>query len=135
MTFLRRLMTFAALAGMASLSLASCGQAQPTVCAQAEELQGSVRQLQDTNLREQGLGSLTTALTQVSTELNELTAEASNQFTPQIAAVRSAVDQVQAQLTAAKTDPSAAAIGQVGVALGGLQNSVEDRGNGIAATC
>lgn len=134
MTSLRRLMAFAAVAGLAPLSLASCSQ-QPAVCAQAEKLRTSVRQLQDTSLREEGLGSLTAALTQVITELSDVNATASTQFTPQTDAVKSSLDQVQAQVSAAKADPSAAAIGQVGVALGELQTSVEDLWNGLSGIC
>lgn len=135
MTFMRRLTTFAALAGIASLSLTSCGMTQPPLCVQAAELRQAVRQLQDASVSEDGLGSLTIAVTQVRTEFDQFRTAAKNQFAPQVNAVTSSMDQLQAKVFTAKADPSAAALGQVGVALGGLQTSVEDLWQGLSGTC
>lgn len=123
-----------ALLGVVVLTVASCGQ-QPAVCTEAEELRASVRQLQNTSLRENGLGSLTTSLTEVRTQLSQFTAAAKDHFKPQTDAVRAAVDQVQGSAAAAKATPSAPAFGQVGVSLGSLQSAVENLANAVRSTC
>jgi hypothetical protein len=130
-----RLTAATVLVGVATLNIASCGQEKPAVCTGADELRASVRQLQNTNISENGLGSLTTALTQVRTELNQFSPTARTQFAPQLDEIRSAVDQTQGAVSTARADPSAAALGQVRVTLGGVQTAVDEFETAVKDTC
>lgn len=110
---------------------AACSQSKSAACTQVDALRSSIKQLQKTSLSENGMGSLSLALSDVRNELKRLTEEASTQFQPQIDAVRTAVDQVEQRVSEAKAAPSAQAFGQVGVALGGAQTAVQDLGQAL----
>jgi hypothetical protein len=114
---------------------AACSQSRPPVCTQVDAVRSSIKEFQKTSLSENGMGSLSTALSAVRNELNRLSEEASAQFQPQIDAVRTAVDQVQQRVSEAKAAPSAQAFGQVGVALGGVQTAAKDLGQAFKDTC
>ncbi|HEY6797099.1 MAG TPA: hypothetical protein VI248_20695 [Kineosporiaceae bacterium] len=130
-----RRQTASALVVLAMSATAACSQNKPAVCTQVDAVQSSTKQLQRTSLSENGIGSLSTALADVRNQLKRLQEEASTQFQPQIAAVRTATDQVQQRVSEAKAAPSAQAFGQVGVALGGLQTAVQDLTQAFKNTC
>lgn len=120
---------------MLILSLTSCGRDEPAVCAQADQVQQSMRQLQNTNISENGLSSLTSTLTQMRAQLSQLSSEAKDQFSPQIEGVKSAMNQLQGAASAAIADPSAENFGPVRTALNDLRTQMDALETAVKGTC
>jgi uncharacterized phage infection (PIP) family protein YhgE len=125
--------TVAVTAGV--LSLSGCSTDQSPVCDSLEAVETSLAHIRTATVGENGLSQLQADLTTMKTNLSQLAADARAQFAPQVAAVRSTVNQLSTSAAAAKSDPDAGNLGAVGDAVSALRSSVHELRDAMSATC
>jgi hypothetical protein len=89
-------------------------------------------------LAEVGAGALDTITTELATiqsTLRELGTDASEQYAPEVDAVRSEVSDLRASVVAATADPTSASLAAVRDDVRALGTAVGNLGDAIAATC
>lgn len=121
---------------MASLTVAGCGENEsPAVCSDVEALQASIADVTDLELDRGALATLRDHLTQMQSELRQLTEDARDEYASEIDAVDQAAASVSSSLEAATTSPSAQAVADVGVAVRAMGTSVSALVSAVRSTC
>jgi hypothetical protein len=113
----------------------SSGTDQPAVCDSLEAVRLSVDHLQDTNVSENGLSALKSNLNTLKVDLDQLVADAKTQFGSQTDGVRSALQQLEASVEAARSDPSVTTFADVRTALTGVGDATRSLGETMSETC
>jgi hypothetical protein len=119
----------------ATLGAGACSTDKPPVYADLAAVQNSADRIRNTNVSENGVSQLKTDLTQLKLDLVQLAGDANTAFAAEIEAVRSAVTQFSAGVTAARTSPDTANLAAVRVSMNTLQASVQSLGAAASGTC
>ncbi len=120
---------------IAASGLAACGGDKPAVCDDVDALQASVGNLKDVQVSENGLNALSTDLTQIRKDLQQLGTSAKAEFGDDASKVDSAVKGLQSSVSAAKSAPSASTLSAVGTAIKGVQSSLSALQDAVSETC
>jgi hypothetical protein len=120
---------------MAAGGLAACGGDQPAVCDAVDSLQASVDNLKDVQLSENGVNALTSALTQVKQDLQQVGTDAKAEFGDDVSTIEAAVTSLQSSVAAAKSGPTAATLAAVGTAIEGVGTSLAALQDAVSGTC
>jgi hypothetical protein len=120
---------------IAASGLTACGGDKPPVCDDVDALQSSVDNLKDVQVSENGLNALSSDLTQIKGDLQQLTTDAKAEFGDDVSKVDSAVKGLQSSVTAAKSAPSASSLSAVGTAVKGVQSSLSALQDAVSGTC
>lgn len=124
----------AAVLVMAGLA-AGCGSSKPDYCKAGDQLKTSVQNLGNVDVANNGLDSLTTALSSVKSDASTFATEAKSEYAPQTTALQqsltgldTAVKAAQGQpLTAASTQAITSSLTQVKTAATDLQNAISGK--------
>lgn len=124
------------LAGVALLASAvtGCGDT-PDVCEDVDALQESADNLRNVEVGAGALDTITTELATIQSTLRELGTDASEQYAPEVDAVRSEVSDLRASVVAATADPSSTSLAAVRDDVRALGTAVGNLGDAIAETC
>lgn len=114
--------------------LGACSD-QPAVCDDVDALKSSMENIRDAQLGENGLDTVTTQLALMKNSLLAIRGTASSQYPTQVAAVRSAADNLTTAVSAAKADPTASSIAAVAGDISALGSAVNDLGTALKDTC
>ncbi|GAA2716464.1 hypothetical protein [Actinoplanes palleronii] len=120
------------------LGLAGCAAEEPStppVCDSLASVQNTVDHIRNTNVSENGLSALRPYLTQLKDQFNQLYLDAKAQFAPQADALRTAVDQLGADLRAAQGDPSVANLATVRTSVTSVRAGAHTLRDAMASTC
>jgi hypothetical protein len=119
------------LLGAMALGLSSCGQDTPAICDDVDQLRSSVTHLKDIQIDQGALSELSSRLKTIQTDARRLQAEASKQFSGEVAAVKKAGDALATAIDQAMANPSVATltalrpqVTALGTALGNLTDAV-----------
>jgi hypothetical protein len=115
--------------------LTGCGGSTPAYCGAASGLKTSVQNLDKVDVRKNGLGSMKTALDNVSSNANTFISEAKSAFSSQTAALRSSLSDLNAAIKSAVQQPSVAALDAVTAAARQVKDSASAVDTAVAGNC
>ena len=101
----------------------SSSSSAPAYCAAATSLKTSVSNLGDVDVATNGLGSLQTALTSVTTDAQTFATDAKSAFAPQTTALQNSLSSLQSAINSAKSQPSVTAASAVASSVTQVKNS------------
>ena len=114
---------------------AGCSSSTPAYCTAAASLKTSVSDLGNVDVAKNGLGSLQTALTTVTSNAKMFAADAGSAFAPQTTALQNSLSGLQSAINSAKSQPSvtaatavASSVTQVKSSASALQSAVSGSG-------
>ena len=116
---------------------AGCSSSTPAYCTDAANLKTSVSNLGNVDVAKNGLSSLQTALTTVTSNAKMFAADAGSAFAPQTTALQNSLSGLQSAITSAKNQPSltaasasavASSVTQVKSSASALQSAVSASG-------
>ena len=114
---------------------AGCSSSKPTYCTDAANLKTSVSDLGNVDVAKNGLSSLQTALTSVTSDAKTFAADAGSAFAPQTTALQNSLSSLGTAITSAKSQPSvtaatavASSVTQVKSSASALQSAVSASG-------
>ena len=129
------LLAAAVLAPVLSGLAAGCSSSTPAYCTDAANLKTSVSDLGNVDVAKNGLGSLQTALTTVTSNAKMFAADAGSAFAPQTTALQNSLSGLQSAITSAKSQPPlsaasavASSVTQVKSSASALQSAVSGSG-------
>ena len=129
------LVAAAVLAPVLSGLAAGCSSSTPAYCTAAASLKTSVSNLGNVDVAKNGLSSLQTALTSVTSDAKTFAADAGSAFAPQTTALQNSLSGLGAAITSAKSQPSvtaatavASSVTQVKSSASALQSAVSGSG-------
>lgn len=108
---------------------------QSAVCDDLDALRASVNNLQDARIGENALSVISTALTNMESNLEQLSTDASAEYAPQVDEVRSQAATLEASIESAAANPSAAALSEVAEGVRAVGSAVRDLGDAVGGTC
>jgi hypothetical protein len=118
-----------------SVLLTGCGGNTPAYCSAASGLKTSVQDLEKVDVAKNGLGSMKTALDNVSSNANTFISEAKSAYSSQTAALRSSLSDLSAAIKSAVQQPSVAALDAVRAAARQVEDSASALDNAVAGSC
>jgi predicted extracellular nuclease len=130
---MRRAFALAAAVTLA-FSLAGCSD-QPAVCDSVDALQASVDNLGDINLSENGVGAISGSLSQIESDLRQVKADASAEWSDQVDGIEADTDELSTTVETAQEGATAATLGAVGTAVRTLLDDVEALAADVGSTC
>ena len=129
------LLAAAVLAPVLSGLAAGCSSSAPAYCTDAANLKTSVSDLGNVDVAKNGLSSLQTALTSVTSNAKMFAADAGSAFAPQTTALQNSLSGLGTAITSAKSQPSvtaatavASSVTQVKSSASALQSAVSASG-------
>jgi hypothetical protein len=129
------LVAAAVLAPVLSGLAAGCSSSAPAYCTDAANLKTSVSDLGNVDVAKNGLGSLQTALTSVTSDAKMFATDAGSAFAPQTTALQNSLSGLQSAITSAKSQPPlsaasavASSVTQVKSSASALQSAVSGSG-------
>ncbi len=131
-----RLLLAAAVSALVLSGLAAgCSSNTPAYCTAAANLKTSVNNLGHVDVAKNGLGSLQTALTSVTSNAHTFAADAKSAFAPQTTALQNSLSGLGSAIKSAKSQPSltaasavASSVTQVKSSASALQSAVSGSG-------
>jgi hypothetical protein len=130
---MRRAFALAAAVTLA-FSLAGCSD-QAAVCDSVDALQASVDNLGDINLSENGVGAISGSLSQIESDLRQVKADASAEWSDQVDGIEADTDELSTTVETAQEGATAATLGAVGTAVRTLLDDVEALAADVGSTC
>lgn len=114
---------------------AHTGTPTPAVCQHLDALRASMKKLQEVKIGENALAALSAELNTMQSELKQLPASASSQYSTEVKAVKTAAAALDSSIKAATTSPSPAAIAAVGDDVGALGAAMRTLSDAVGDTC
>jgi hypothetical protein len=114
---------------------AGCSSSKPAYCTAAGQLKTSVQNLDHVDVAKNGLSSLQTALSSVSTNAKTLASEAKSAFAPQITALHNSLSGLDTAIKAAKGQPPLSAAESVASSFTQVKSSASDLVNAASGKC
>lgn len=117
--------------------LTSCGGSeQPAVCDDVDALRTSLTSLQAFNITDTNvLADLRVVLDQIRTEVDQLAADASEEYSTEIDAVKTSTDDLEASAEAAVADPTQAALKTLADDVRNFSTSFKDLRAAVGDAC
>jgi hypothetical protein len=125
----------AAAAVLAPLAAGACSSDKPAVCDSFAAVQNSIEHIRNANVAENGLSQLTTELSQLKPDVEQLYIDAKAQYAAEIESLRAAANQFSASLTTARAAPDARNLASTRTSLTALQDSARRFADAISGTC
>lgn len=93
--------------------LASCGSSKPSYCSSLSNLQSSIKALPSTNVVQNGLSGLKSAVAKIQSNAQAVVNDAKSGFPDETSAIKSSVDTLSATVKQAANPPSPATLAQI----------------------
>lgn len=119
----------------ASSASSASSSSATAVCRDAKDLRTEVDKLTSTELGQGTLTELSKELAGVRDSVQQLAADASDQYATQVDALKSAADSLESSLQDVTASPSAAGLQAVGTAIGKLGDATQELGTALSDTC
>ena len=130
----RLLVGAAVLAPVLSGLAAGCSSSTPAYCTAAASLKTSVSNLGNVDVAKNGLGSLQTALTSVTSDAKTFAADAKSAFAPQTTALQNSLSGLESAVKSAKSQPSLTAASAVGSSVTQVKSSASALQSAVSAS-
>jgi hypothetical protein len=126
---------FPAVVLVASGLATGCGSSKPAYCTAGDQLKTSVQNLGNVDVAKNGLNSLQTALSSVTSDAKTFAGEAKSTFAPQTTALNTALSGLKTAITSAKSQPSLTAASAVASAVTQVKNSATALQSAVSGKC
>ena len=113
---------------------AGCSSSKPAYCTDAANLKTSVSNLGNVDVAKNGLSSLQTALTSVTSDAKTFAADAKSAFAPQTTALRNSLSGLESAVRSAKSQPSLTAASAVGSSVTQVKTSASALQSAVSAS-
>jgi hypothetical protein len=134
MTRARR--TAASILCLVSLSWgATACSGQSAVCDDIDSINASVQNLKEARIGENGLTVVQTELPKIQSDLTQLRADASTQYSSEINLVESHARALRSSVASASADPSMGAFAKVADGIQAVRSATRDLGDAVAGSC
>ena len=94
-------------------ALAGCGSSKPSYCTNVDNLKTSVKALPSTSVVQNGLSSLESAVTKVTTNTQKVVSSAKSDFPNETTALKNSVNTLSTTVTQAASSPSVSTLSQI----------------------
>jgi hypothetical protein len=122
--------------GLAACSSDDGGESStPDVCASADAFRGSLGELRDVQVVQEGTDALDSAWTTVDDAWTQLAADAKAEYGDQVDGVQAAADDVRAALDDAQDQRSAQTLGSAATAVGTFLQDADALADEVDSTC
>ncbi len=126
---------FAAALVTGAALLTGCSSGTPAVCTDIANLKASVQSLKDTNIKADGLSSVSDDLTKIKQQLQTLENDAKSQYATETSALKSALNTLQSSVDAAKANQSAATLTAVASSASAVVTAGKNLASAVSGTC
>jgi len=113
---------------------AGCSSSTPAYCTDAANLKTSVSDLGNVDVAKNGLSSLQTALTSVTSNAKTFAADAGSAFAPQTTALQNSLSGLGTAITSAKSQPSVTAASAVASSVTQVKSSASALQSAVSAS-
>jgi hypothetical protein len=128
-------MMAALLAVALTAALAGCGSSKPAYCTNVDNLKTSVKALPHTNVVQNGLSSLETAVTKVQTNATAVVNSAKSDFPSETTALKNSVTTLDTTVKQAVKSPSAATLAQIPGQVSAVVTSAKNLESSTSSKC
>jgi hypothetical protein len=116
-------------------AIGASSSASADLCGSMKSLQDSMADLKNAHPVQNGVGTLQPSLTSVQGNVQQVVADAKDQFAPQAQQLQTGFDAVKSAVGTARTAPSAQTLGAVASAIRALGGDVQSFANDMRSTC
>ena len=113
----------------------SSSSSKPAYCTSASQLKTSVQNLDNVDVAKNGLGSLQTAVSSVSTDAKTLASDAQSAFGPQVTALQNSLSSLDTAVNSAKGQPTLTAAKTIASPLTQVKSSADNLVNATSGKC
>lgn len=121
---------------LAAVLLASCGgSSKPSYCSSLTNLQDSIKALPSTNVVQNGLGGLKSAVAKIESNAQAVVNDAKGDFPNETNALKSSVDTLSATVKQAASSPSASTLAQIPGQASAVVSAVDSFASATKSKC
>jgi predicted PurR-regulated permease PerM len=120
---------------VAAALLAACGSSKPSYCSSLADLKSSVSALPSTNVVQNGVSALKSAVTKVQDNANAVINDAKSDFPNETSALQSSVNTLVSSAKSLASNPSASAIAQTVGDASGVSTAVKNFSSATSSKC
>jgi hypothetical protein len=119
----------------AAALLTGCSSGPPAVCTDIANLKASVQSLKDTNVKADGLSSVSDELTKIKQQLQTLHSDAKDQYSSEINAMTSALHTLESTVNAAKANVTGSTLTAVASSASAVVTAGKNLASAVSSTC
>jgi hypothetical protein len=127
--------TSALLALALTAAVAGCGSSKPAYCTNVANLKSSVKALPSTNVVQNGVSSLESAVTKVQTNAQAVVSSAKSDFPNETTALKNSVDTLSTTVKQAVSSPSASTLAQIPAQVSAVVTAAKNLENSTSSKC
>jgi hypothetical protein len=132
----RALSTTAVTLAIGATLVAGCGgSSKPSYCGAVSNLENSIKALPSTNVIQNGVSGLESALSKVQDDANKVVSSAKSDFPTETAAVKSSVDALSGTVKQLKSSPAPATIAQLPGQIAAVATAVKGFTSATSSKC
>jgi cell division protein FtsX len=133
---LRRAWLGTLVVAIVAISLSACGgSSKPSYCSSVSNLKKSIKELPNVNVLQNGVSSLTSALTTIETNAKSVASSAKSDFPSQSSAVTNSVNALANSVKSISGNPTPASIVTIGRQVAAVVSSVESFASATSSKC
>ena len=114
---------------------AGCSSSKPAYCTAASQLQTSVQNLGNVDVAKNGLGSLQTAVSSVTSNANTFASDAKSAFPSQTTALKNSLSSLETAIKSAQGQPPVTAAAAVVSPVAQVKNSASTLESAVSGNC
>jgi hypothetical protein len=115
--------------------LAGCGSSKPSYCSSVKDLENSIKALPSTDVIQNGVSGLQSALTKVQDNATAAVNDAKGDFPSETTALKTSVNELANSVKALGSSPSPAAVVQVGTQASAVVTAVKNFTSATSSKC
>ena len=117
-------------------AVAGCGSSsKPTYCTNVDNLKKSIKALPSTNVVQNGVSSLESAVTKVASETQAVVSSAKSEFSSETTALKNSVQTLSATAKQAVNSPSAATLAQIPGQVSAVVTAAKSLESAVSSKC
>ncbi len=132
----QRTLASAAAAMAVTAALAGCGSSsKPAYCTNVENLKASIKALPNTNVVQNGVSALETAVNKVNTDAQAVVKSAKSEFSSETTALKSSAQTLNTTIKQAVASPSASTLALIPAQVSAVVADAKNLENAVSSKC
>jgi hypothetical protein len=115
--------------------VAGCGSSKPAYCTNVDNLKSSVKALPSTNVVQNGVSSLESAVTKVKTNAEAVVSSAKSDFPNETTALKNSVDTLSTTVKHAVSSPSVSTLSQIPTQVSAVVTAAKNLESSTSSKC
>jgi hypothetical protein len=115
--------------------LAGCGSSKPAYCTNVDNLKASVKALPSTNVVQNGVSSLESAVTKVQTNAQAVVSSVKSDFPGETTALKNSVQTLSTTVKQAASSPSVSTLAQIPAQVSAVSTSAKNLESATSSKC